>query len=104
MTRMRVVASATADFEPLASFTVFRQYSRQLEIAVVRKHRTDSGLIRYDPRRDIEGAQAAREMLAAEKPKFIVMMIGNNDRQSIREKAVEPRHSASAPSIRRFSE
>jgi GNAT superfamily N-acetyltransferase len=41
------------------------------------------------PRRDIEWAQAAREMLAAEKPKFIVMMIGNNDRQSIREKAVE---------------
>ena len=29
----------------------------------------------------------AREIIAAEKPKFIVMMIGNNDRQSIRENA-----------------
>ena len=27
-----------------------------------------------------------REIIAAEKPKFIVMMVGNNDRQSIREK------------------
>src|SRR5262249_58422521 len=54
---------------------------------VVRKHRTDSGLIRYDQRRDLEWPQVAREIIAAEKPKFIVMMIGNNDRQTIREKA-----------------
>jgi lysophospholipase L1-like esterase len=56
----------------------------------VRKHRTDSGLIRYDQRRDSEWAQIAREIITAEKPKFIVMMIGNNDRQSIREKAPPP--------------
>jgi lysophospholipase L1-like esterase len=53
----------------------------------VRKHRTDSGLIRYDARRDTDWPQVAREIIAAEKPKFIVMMIGNNDRQTIREKA-----------------
>jgi hypothetical protein len=29
----------------------------------------------------------AREIITAEKPKFVVMMIGNNDRQTIREKA-----------------
>ena len=61
--------------------------SEKPEFGIVRKHRTDSGLIRYDHRRDIEWAQIAREIIAAEKPKFIVMMIGNNDRQSIREKA-----------------
>jgi lysophospholipase L1-like esterase len=61
-------------------------YSEKPEIAVARKHRTDSGLIRYDPRRDTEWPLVAREILAADKPKFIVMMIGNNDRQSIREK------------------
>ena len=61
--------------------------SEKPEIGVVRKHRTDSGLIRYDARRDIEWPQVAREIIAAEKPKFIVMMIGNNDRQTIREKA-----------------
>ena len=61
--------------------------SEKPEIGVVRKHRTDSGLIRYDARRDVEWPQMAREIIAAEKPKFIVMMIGNNDRQTIREKA-----------------
>src|SRR5262245_43828814 len=62
-------------------------FSENPEIAVVRKHRTDSGLIRYDQRRDLEWPQVAREIIASEKPKFIVMMIGNNDRQTIREKA-----------------
>jgi uncharacterized protein len=62
-------------------------FSEKPEIGIVRKHRTDSGLIRYGDRRaDVEWPQAAREILAAEKPKFIVMMIGNNDRQTIREK------------------
>ena len=61
-------------------------FSEKPEIGVVRKHRTNSGLIRYDARRDVEWPQVAREIIAAEKPKFIVMMIGNNDRQTIREK------------------
>jgi hypothetical protein len=62
-------------------------FSDDPEIGVVRKHRTDSGLVRYDPRRDSEWPQVAREIIAAEKPDLVVMMIGNNDRQSIREKA-----------------
>ena len=62
-------------------------FSEKPEIGIVRKHRTDSGLIRYDARRDVDWAQVAREIIAAEKPKFIVMMVGNNDRQTIREKA-----------------
>jgi hypothetical protein len=70
-------------------------YSEQPETGIVRKHRTDSGLIRYDARREIEWPQVAREIIAAEKPKLIVMMIGNNDRQTIREKAPPaPRHGA----------
>ena len=56
----------------------------------MRKHRTDSGLISYDARRDTEWLGVAREIIAAEKPKFIVMMVGNNDRQSIREKVPPP--------------
>ena len=78
-----VMGDANADW---LAYGLEEAYAEKPDIAVVRKHRTDSGLIRYD-RRDIEWAQAAREILAAEKPKFIVMMIGNNDRQSIREKA-----------------
>ncbi len=61
------------------------------EFGVIRKHRTTSGLIRYDTRNENQDwAQAAREIIAAEKPNFIVMMIGLNDRQSIRERAPAP--------------
>ena len=34
--------------------------------------------ISYDARRNLEWPQVAREIIAAEKPKVIVMMIGNN--------------------------
>ncbi|TMJ91851.1 MAG: DUF459 domain-containing protein [Alphaproteobacteria bacterium] len=75
-------------------------FAEKPEIAVVRKHRTDSGLIRYDQRREVEWPQVAREIIAAEKPKFIVMMIGNNDRQTIREKAPPaPRPGAPKPNV-----
>jgi hypothetical protein len=67
------------------------------EFAVLRRNHTASGLIHYDPRRDIEWPQAIKEMIAADKPKFIVMMIGLNDRQQIRERAptVNPPANAS---------
>jgi len=57
------------------------------DYAVVRKNRTTSGLIHYDPRNETQDWVAiAREAIAATKPKFVVMMIGLNDRISIREK------------------
>jgi hypothetical protein len=62
-------------------------FSEKPEIAIVRKHRTASGLIRYDTRRDVEWAQVVKETITADKPKFIVMMLGVNDRQQIRERA-----------------
>jgi uncharacterized protein len=65
-------------------------FSETPEIAIVRKHRTYSGLIRYDSRHDTDWAQVAKEIIAAEKPKFIVMMVGLHDRQVIREKAAAP--------------
>ena len=72
-------------------------YSDKPEIGIVRKHRTDSGLISYDARRDTDWPQVAREIIAAEKPKVIVMMIGNNDRQTIREKVPPPPPPSGAP-------
>jgi len=55
------------------------------EIGILRRHRTGSGLIRYDQRNEtLEWAQGARDLLASEKPNYIVMMVGLNDRQSIR--------------------
>src|SRR5499433_817298 len=82
-TSIVVMGDANADW---LAYGLEDAFSENPEIAVVRKHRTDSGLIRYDQRRDLEWPQVAREIIAAEKPKFIVVMIGNNDRQTIREK------------------
>jgi hypothetical protein len=39
----------------------------------------------------------AREIIAAEKPKFIVMMVGYHDRQPIRERAPTPGQPAATP-------
>jgi hypothetical protein len=62
----------------------------QPELGVVRKHRTFSGLIRYDSRNEnLDWLQVAREALNAEKPQYIVMMVGVYDRQPIRER-VQP--------------
>src|SRR5690242_5938812 len=83
-TSILVMGDANADW---LAYGLEDAYAEKPEIGIVRKHRTESGLIRYDFRRDTEWAQVARETIAAEKPKFVVMMIGNNDRQSIREKA-----------------
>jgi hypothetical protein len=61
------------------------------EIGIVRKIRPTSGLVRYEQRNDsLEWAQAAKDILATEKPSAIVVMLGLNDRQSLRERAVKP--------------
>jgi hypothetical protein len=94
-TNIVVLGDANADW---LAYGLEDAFSEKPEIGIARKHRTDSGLIRYDPRREIEWPQIARDILAAEKPNFIIMMIGNNDRQSIREKAPPPAaRAAGAP-------
>jgi uncharacterized protein len=67
-------------------------FAEKPEFAILRRHRTASGLIRYDSRREVEWPEEIKEIIAADKPKFIVMMIGINDRQQIRE-----RPAASSP-------
>jgi uncharacterized protein len=89
-----VMGDANADW---LAYGLEDAFSEKPEIGVVRKHRTDSGLIRYDQRRDSEWPQVTREIIAAEKPKFMVMMIGNNDRQTIREKAPPPAPADAQP-------
>lgn len=80
-----VLGDAMADW---LAYGLEDAFSDRPEIAIVRKPRAGSGLIRYDNRRDsTDWAQVAREIIAAEKPKFIVMMIGTNDHQLIRERA-----------------
>jgi len=65
-------------------------YSEQPDMGVIRKHKTVSGLIKYQPRGEpADWAAAARGILANEKPDAIVVMLGIHDRQAIREAATE---------------
>jgi hypothetical protein len=65
-------------------------YSEQPDIGVIRKPKNTSGLIRYQPKGDpADWAAAAKGILATEKPEAIVVMLGLNDRISMREPAAE---------------
>ena len=64
-TSIVVMGDANADW---LAYGLEDAFSEKPEIGVVRKHRTDSGLIRYDARRDVEWPQVAREIIAADKP------------------------------------
>jgi hypothetical protein len=57
------------------------------EIGIVRKIRPYSGLVRYEAHNDaLEWPQALKDTLATEKPKVIVVMLGLNDREPLRER------------------
>jgi len=61
------------------------------EIGVVRKIRPTSGLIRYEPHNDtLDWSQAIKDVLATEKPSAIIVMLGLNDRLSIRDRVPPP--------------
>jgi len=72
-------------------------YAERPDMGVIRKHKTVSGLIKYQPKGDpADWAAAARGILAAEKPDAIVVMLGLNDRMALREPVVEKPDSKSA--------
>jgi uncharacterized protein len=63
-------------------------YSEQPDMGVIRKAKNTSGLIKYQPKGDpADWAAAAKGILATEKPDVIVVMLGLNDRVSLREPA-----------------
>jgi uncharacterized protein len=63
-------------------------YADQPEIGVLRRHKTYSGLIKYQPKGEpADWAAAAKNILATEKPDAIVVMLGLNDRIAMREPA-----------------
>jgi hypothetical protein len=63
-------------------------FSDMPEVGIVRKSKAHSGLIRYDAKNDLDWWHAARDILAAEKPNYVIMMLGVSDRQNIREKDI----------------
>jgi hypothetical protein len=80
-----VLGDAMADW---LAFGLEDAYSEQPDMGIIRKHKTVSGLIRYQPKGDpADWAAAAKGILASEKPDAIVVMLGLNDRVSLREPA-----------------
>ena len=61
-------------------------FSDSPEIGIIRKHKTHSGLLRYDVKGDLDWWHVARDNLVPEKPNYVIMMLGVSDRQNIREK------------------
>jgi len=65
-------------------------YAEQPDMGVIRRNKTISGLIRYQPKGDpADWAAAAKGILATEKPDAIVIMLGLNDRMPMREPTAE---------------
>jgi hypothetical protein len=65
-------------------------YAEQPDMGVIRRHKTVSGLIRYQPRGDpADWAAAAKGILPTAKPDAIVIMLGFNDRVSMQEPTTE---------------
>ncbi|MGY4476090.1 SGNH/GDSL hydrolase family protein [Bradyrhizobium sp. USDA 3364] len=82
-----VIGDAMADW---LAYGLEDAYSDQPDMGVIRKHKTVSGLIRYQPKGDpADWAAAAKGILANENPDAIVVMLGLNDRTSIREPVTE---------------
>ncbi|MGY3620660.1 SGNH/GDSL hydrolase family protein [Bradyrhizobium sp. USDA 10063] len=82
-----VLGDAMADW---LAYGLEDTYSEQPDMGVIRKHKTVSGLIKYQPKGEpSDWAAAARSIIATEKADAIVVMLGLNDRVSIREPVVD---------------
>ena len=82
-----VLGDAMADW---LAYGLEDAYAEQPAVGVIRKVKTISGLIQYQPKgAPADWTAAARNILANEKPDVIVVMLGLNDRKAIREPAAE---------------
>lgn len=83
-----VLGDAMADW---LAYGLEDAYAEQPDMGVIRKHKTNSGLIRYQPKGEpADWVAAAKTILASEKADAIVVMLGLNDRIPIREIAEKP--------------
>ena len=85
--RILVLGDAMADW---LAYGLEDAYAEQPDMGVIRRHRTVSGLIKYQPKVDpADWAAAAKGILATEKADAIVVMLGLDDRVAIREPAAD---------------
>jgi uncharacterized protein len=82
-----VLGDAMADW---LAYGLEDAFTEQPDMGVIRRAKTTSGLIKYQPKGDpADWAAAAKGILATEKPDIIVVMLGLNDRVSLREPAAD---------------
>jgi uncharacterized protein len=82
-----VLGDAMADW---LAYGLEDAYAERPDMGVIRRHKTVSGLIKYQPKGDpADWAAAAKDILATEKADAIVVMLGLDDRAAIREPAVD---------------
>jgi hypothetical protein len=82
-----VLGDAMADW---LAYGLEDAYAEQPDMGVIRRHKTVSGLLQYQPKGEpADWAAAAKTILATEKPDIIVVMLGLNDRVAIREPAAD---------------
>ena len=83
-----VFGDALADW---LAYGLEEAFAETPEIGILRKARAQTGLIRLDTRTEsFDWPQQARDMLAADKPDYIVVMLGLGDRRGIRERLPAP--------------
>ena len=82
-----VLGDAMADW---LAYGLEDAYADQPNMGVIRKHKTVSGLIKYQPKGEpADWVAAAKGILATEKPDAIVVMLGLDDRAAMREPAAD---------------
>jgi len=82
-----VLGDAMADW---LAYGLEDAYAEQPDMGVIRRHKTVSGLIKYQPKGDpADWPAAAKGILATEKPDVIVVMLGLSDRVPISEAAAD---------------
>ncbi len=85
-TSVMVMGDSMADW---LAYGLEEAFADSPEIGIQRRHKTYSGLIRYEARADLDWSRVARDLLAKDKTDVVVMMLGTNDRQAIRETAAD---------------
>jgi len=84
-TKIVVMGDGMADW---LAYGLEDAFSETPEVAIVRKDKQRSGLLRYDTKGDLDWWHVARDILTQVKANYVVMILGVNDRENIRERDI----------------
>jgi hypothetical protein len=93
-TNIVVIGDSLADW---LAYGLDETYTDQPDMGVVRKIKATSGLVRYDAKNEtLDWAGAVKDTLAGERPNAIVVMLGLNDRTSLKDR-IPPKPAPAKP-------